>query len=188
MEVRETVEDIEAALPTYGLMAEFTDPEDLLEATRRTVEAGYRRIDAYSPFPVEGLAEALHMRNTRLPLIILGGGIFGAVIGYAMQYYAMVIDYPINVGGRPLHSWPNFIPVTFELAILFAAFAAVLGMFALNGLPMPYHPVFNVPNFELASRSHFFLIIEGTDPKYDSEETRRFLERLGPVSVYEVMS
>jgi ActD protein len=188
MEVRETIEDIEAALPVYGLMAEFTDPEDLLEATRRTVESGYQRIDAYSPFPVEGLAETLRLRNTRLPLIILGGGILGAVTGFAMQYYAMVIDYPINVGGRPLNSWPNFIPVAFELTILFAAFAAILGMLALNGLPMPYHPVFNVPNFELASRNHFFLLIEATDPKYDLEETRRFLEGLGPVAVSEVMS
>jgi hypothetical protein len=173
-------------LPIYGFMAQFDDPEDLLTATRKTVAAGYKRIDAYTPFPVEGLSASLGIRNTRLPLIILGGGITGAVVGYAMQYYAMVIDYPLNVGGRPLHSWPNFIPITFELAILFAAFAAVLGMFALNGLPEPYHPVFNVPDFELASRSHFFLAIEARDPKFDRSETRRFLESLQPVSISEI--
>jgi hypothetical protein len=188
MEVRELEDEVGTMLPVYGLMAEFVSEEELLEATHQTVAAGYRRIDAYSPFPVDGLAEALRMRNTRLPWIILGGGILGAVTGYGMQVYAMAIAYPINVGGRPLNSWPNFIPVTFELAILFAAFAAVLGMFALNGLPMPYHPVFNVPNFELASRSHFFLVIEARDPQFDSSETRRFLENLHPVSVSEVIS
>jgi hypothetical protein len=168
-------------------MAQFEDPEELLAATRTAVEAGYRRLDAYSPFPVEELPEVLGMRNTRLPLIVLGGGILGALAGYLMQYYAAVISYPLNVGGKPLHSWPNFIPVTFETTILFAAFAAVLGMFALNGLPMPYHPVFNVPSFELASRSHFFLAIESNDPKFDLEETRRFLESLGPSEVSVIM-
>lgn len=184
--IHEEIEN-EATLPIYGLMAEFESPEALVEATQRAVAAGYRKLDAYSPFPVEGLAEALGVRNTRLPLIILGGGIVGAVAGYALQYYAMVIDYPLNVGGRPLHSWPAFIPITFEVAILFAAFAAVLGMFALNGLPMPYHPVFNVPSFELASRSHFFLAIEASDPKFDLEETARFLEGLEPNSVSQIL-
>lgn len=170
----------------YGLMAEFDEPQEIVEATRAAYEAGYRRLDAYTPYPVEGLSEVLHQENIRLPLIVLAGGIIGALAGYALQYYAMVIDYPLNVGGRPLHSWPNFIPVAFETTILFAALAAVLGMFALNGLPQPYHPVFNVPSFELASRSHFFLVIETQDPRFDREETRRFLESLGPNSISEI--
>jgi hypothetical protein len=163
----------------YGLMAEFDRPEDLISATERAYEEGYRVMDAYTPFPVEGLTEALHMPSSKLPLIVLGGGLLGAAVGYGMQYYASVIDYPLNVGGRPLHSWPLFVPITFELAILFAAFAAVLGMFALNGLPQPYHPVFNVPEFEMASRSHFFLAIEARDPKFHHDETRVFMESLG---------
>jgi len=167
-------------------MAEFLNPEDLLKATELAVAAGYTRLDAYTPYPVEGLADALRVRNSRLPLIILGGGIIGALTGYGLQYYAMVISYPLNVGGRPLHSWPNFIPIAFETTILFAAFAAVLGMFALNGLPQPYHPVFNVPSFELATRSHFFLAIESRDPKFDLAETRSFLENLGAATVAEI--
>jgi hypothetical protein len=170
----------------YGLMAEFDRPEDLVEATERAYQEGYRVMDAYTPFPVEGLTEALNMPPSRLPLIVLGGGILGAVVGYGMQYYASVIDYPLNVGGRPLHSWPLFIPITFELAILFAAFAAVLGMFALNGLPQPYHPVFNVPEFEMASRSHFFLAIEARDPKFHPYETRLFMESLGANRVSDI--
>lgn len=170
----------------YGLLAEFEGPEELLAAAEKAYQSGYRNLDAYSPFPIEGLSEVLGMRNTRLPLIVLGGGIIGAITGYFMQYYAMAIDYPLNVGGRPLHSWPAFIPITFELTILFASFAAVLGMFALNGFPMPYHPVFNVPVFELASRSRFFLSIEARDPKFDPEETRLFLESLGAQGVEEI--
>lgn len=186
METQFTDTDREGNPPLYGLMAEFINPEALLEATQLAVAAGYHRLDAYTPFPVEGLADALGVRNTRLPLIILGGGIIGAFAGYGLQYYAMVISYPLNVGGRPLHSWPNFIPITFETTILFAAFAAVLGMFALNGLPQPYHPVFNVPSFELATRSHFFLAIEARDPKFDLAETRHFLENLGAATVSEI--
>jgi len=170
----------------YGLMAEFETPDQLLDATEKAYQAGYRKMDAYSPYPIEGLADALRVRNTRLPLIVLAGGIIGAVVGYGMQYYASVWAYPLNVGGRPLHSWPSFIPVTFELMILLAAFAAVFGMFALNGLPQPYHPVFNVPNFELASRSHFFLCIEARDPVFDREETRLFLHSLGAKEVVEI--
>jgi hypothetical protein len=165
--------------PIYALLAEFDSAEAVLAAAEAAYQAGYRRIDAYTPFPVEGLSEALGHRSSLLPLVVLGGGITGALVGYGMQYYAMVISYPLNVGGRPLHSWPSFIPITFELAILFAGFAAVLGMFALNGLPQPYHPVFNVPNFELATRSHFFLAIEKADPLFELEETRKFLEGLG---------
>jgi hypothetical protein len=170
----------------HGLMAEFDEPEEFVAATKAAYEAGYRRLDAYSPYPVEELTEVLPQSNIRLPLIVLAGGVIGAIAGYGLQYYAMVIDYPLNVGGRPLHSWPNFIPVAFETTILFAAFAAVLGMFALNGMPQPYHPVFNVPSFELASRSHFFLAIESGDPKFDLEETRQFLESFHPNSVSEV--
>lgn len=170
----------------YGLMAEFDNPEDLLEAARHAHAGGYRRMDAYSPFPVEGLAEAIGFHRTRLPLIVLLGGIVGGLGGYLLQYYTTVIDYPLNVGGRPLHSWPAFIPVTFEMTVLIAALAAVLGMLALNGLPMPYHPVFHVPRFDLASRNLFFLCIEATDPRFDRDTTRRFLEGLGAREVSEV--
>jgi hypothetical protein len=170
----------------YGLMAEFTTPEELLAAARRAREGGFRHLDAYTPFPVEGLAEVLDCHHTRLPLVVLIGGIIGALAGYLLQYYTSVIDYPINVGGRPLNSWPAFLPVTFETTILVAALAAVLGMLALNGLPMPYHPVFNVPRFALATRDRFFLCVEATDPNFDRDGTRRFLERSQPRQVSEV--
>lgn len=178
--------DHRSSTKLFGLMVSFDDPESLLAAAKAAREAGYRRIDAYSPYPVEGLSEAMELRTTRLPWIVLLGGIIGAGGGYFMQFYASVIDYPLNVGGRPMHSWPAFIPITFELAILVAAVFAVLGMLALNGLPQPYHPVFNVPEFELASRSHFFLTIESADPKFDRDETRQFLEGLGGESVSEI--
>lgn len=170
----------------YGLMAEFEDPQDLLDATKAAYRAGYRQMDAYSPFPVEGLAGALGMHHTRLSAIVLAGGLIGGLGGFFMQYYASVIDYPLNVGGKPLFSWPAFIPVTFELAILGAAFAAILGLFGLSGLPMPYHPVFNVDRFEQASRNRFFLCIESSDPKFDREATHTFLQTLDPVHVSEV--
>ena len=172
--------------PIYGLMAEFDDVQQLVEAARRTREAGYRRYDAYTPIPVEELAEVMHAHDTRLPGLVLIGGILGGIGGYALQYWTSVIDYPINVGGRPLHSWPAFIPPTFETTILGAALFCVLGMLALNGLPMPYHPVFNVPRFALSSRDRFFLCIEATDPIFEPEATRRFLERFGPREVTEV--
>ena len=167
----------------YGLMAEFDDPNALVAATSRAYREGYRRMDAYSPFPIEELHEALGGRHTRLPLIVLIGGILGCIGGYALQYWVSAVAYPINVGGRPYHSWPAFIPVTFECTILAAALSAVLGMVALNGLPMPYHPVFNVPRFALASRNRFFLCVEAKDPKFDLERTRRFLETLNPREV-----
>ena len=167
----------------YGVMAEFETPAALVAATHKATEAGYRRLDAYSPYPIEELAEALHVHDRRLPIIVLIGGIVGALTGYFMQYYASVIGYPINVGGRPQHSIPSFIVVTFELTILFAAFAAVFGMLALNHLPMPYHPVFNVKEFAGASRNRFFLCIEARDPKFELDRTRHFLETLGPLEV-----
>jgi hypothetical protein len=167
----------------YGLMAEFDDANALVSATEQAHHEGYRRMDAYSPFPIEELHEALGSRHTRLPLIVLVGGLLGCIGGYALQYWSSVFAYPLNIGGKPLHSWPAFIPVTFECTILGASLFAVLGMLALNGLPMPYHPVFNVPRFALASRNRFFLCIEAKDPKFDIDATRRFLETLNPREV-----
>jgi hypothetical protein len=177
-----------ARIPLYGLMAEFRSPETLLAAARRASGEGFKRMDAYTPFPVEGLAEAIGFHRTRVPLIVLIGGIVGCLGGFFLQYWVAVIDYPLNVGGRPLNSWPSFIPVTFEMTILVAALSAFLGVLALNGLPMPYHPVFNVEQFELASRNRFFLCIEAADPLFDRERTAKFLESLKPEGVYEVDS
>ena len=167
-------------------MAEFATPEQLLEAARHTHEAGYRRIDAFAPFPIEALAHAVGFHRTRLPLVVLLAGMFGAGAGFYLQYYAAVVSYPVNVGGRPMNSWPAFIPVTFEMTILFAAAAAVFGMLALNGLPTPYHPVFNVPRFALALRDRFFLCIKARDPLFDRERTRQFLESLTAREVSEI--
>jgi hypothetical protein len=169
----------------YGLMAEFEQPEELLHAARAAFKAGYRKMDAYSPFPVEGVAEAIGFEHTRIPLVVLIGGITGAAVAYGMQYYSAVWDYPLNIGGRPLHSWPSFIPITFELTVLFAAFAAVFGMLLMNGLPKPYHPVFNAPDFKLASQTRFFLCLQATDPQF-GEKAKRLLESLNPIVVYEV--
>jgi len=171
------------SLPVHGLMAEFENPNALVAAAYRAHAEGYRRMDAYSPFPIEELHEALGSHHTRLPLIVLIGGILGCIGGSLMQYWTNGVDYPLNVAGKPLNAWPMFIPVTFECTILGAAFAAVFGMLALNGLPMPYHPVFNVPRFALASRNRFFLCIEARDPKFEPADTREFLESLGPREV-----
>jgi hypothetical protein len=170
----------------YGLMAEFAAPEQLLEAARRTHHAGYRRIDAFAPFPVEGLAEAIGRGRTRLPLVVLLAGMTGGCSGFFLEYYAAAISYPINVGGRPLNSWPAFIPITFELTVLFAAFGAVIGLLSMCRLPLPYHPVFNVPRFALASRDRFFLCIEARDAMFDREKTRQFLESLNAHEVSEI--
>jgi hypothetical protein len=167
----------------YGLLAEFEDPTALVTATRRAHEEGYRRMDAYSPFPIEELHDALAFHDTHLPLIVLIGGLIGGIGGYLLQDWVSAFAFPENIGGRPLHSWPAFIPITFECTILVVAIAAVLGMLALNGLPMPYHPVFNVSRFALASRNRFFLCIEARDTLFDLENTRRFLEALNPREV-----
>ena len=151
-----------------------------------TRQAGYNKIDAYSPFPIEGLAEEIGAPHD-VPLVVLIGGIVGGLTGYLMQWW-MSVDYPINVGGKPPHSWPAFIVITFEMTILFAGISAVFGMLALNGLPMPYHPVFNVPRFAMASRDRFFLIVFSSDPKYNSAATRDFLQGLQPRSISEVPS
>jgi len=172
--------------PLYGLMAEFAKSEDLLEQARRTYQAGYRQISAYSPFPIEGLSEAIGLRRTKLPLLVLLGGIAGALGGFFLQYYAAVIDYPLNIGGRPFNSWPSFTIVTFELTILVAAVVAAAGMLLLNGLPRLYHSVFNAPRFKLASQDHFFLCIKAADPRFDVAETRQFLESLAPAEVVAV--
>jgi hypothetical protein len=167
-------------------MAEFDSPSDLVAAARKTYEAGYRRINGYSPFPIEELSEAIGFTKTSLPLIVLIGGILGGVGGFFMQYWMEVIDYPLNVGGKPFNSWPAFIPITFESTVLCAAFAAVLGMLALNKLPQPYHPVFNAPNFALATRDRFFLVIEANDPKFNHEEVSRFMKQLDAKDVTDV--
>ncbi len=170
----------------YGLMAEFDTPQALLDAAEKTHHAGYKKIDAYSPLPIEGLAEAIGFHHDLVPLVTLVGAIIGGVSGYLLQYWINVINYPLNIGGKPYHSWPAFIVVTFEMTILFGGLSAVLGMLALNGLPMPYHPVFNVPRFAFASKDRFFLIVFSSDEKYDPVATRQFLEGLGPKSLSEV--
>jgi hypothetical protein len=170
----------------YGLMAEFEEHDELLAAARRAYAEGYRRMDAYSPFPIEGLAEALGHEYTAIPLITLAGGITGGLGAYFMEWYSMARLYPLNVGGRPHNSWPNFIPVTFELTILIASVSAFLAVFVLNRLPQPHHPVFNAPGFERASIDRFFLCLEADDPKFSLLETRRFLETLKPHTVTEV--
>ncbi len=172
--------------PIYGLMAEFDNPTALVNAARAAREKGYRKLDAYSPFPIEDLSEALHLHKNKLPLIVLLGGIVGGLTGYLLQYYVTVYHYPLNIGGRPLHSWPAYIIITFEMTILLAAISAVLGLLALCGLPMPYHPTFNVPRFALASRNRFFLCIESTDPLFDHDRTADFLASLEAREVSEV--
>jgi len=164
--------------PIYGLMAEFDDPSSILAAAHSAHAAGFRSMDAFSPYPVHGLSEAIGFTKCRVPLLALLGGVAGGLGGFFMQFWINTMAYPLNIGGRPFNSWPAFIPVTFECTILIAAFSTVLGMLALNGLPRPHHPVFNVDTFKMASQNRFFLCIESKDPKFDRRETRRFLEEL----------
>jgi hypothetical protein len=173
-------------LPYYGLLAEFSSVEDLIHAARETYRVGYRRFDGHTPFPVEGLADAMGFRRTWVPQLVFVGGVAGALFGYLMQLAIHVYDYPINVGGRPYHSAPSFIPVTFECTILAAALTTVLGLLLLNGLPMPYHPIFNVPRFTQASHNSFFLSIEARDGIFDMQRTRQFLASVGAKEVFDI--
>ena len=170
----------------HGVMAEFESPSSLVAAARAARAKGYRELDAYSPFPVEELHDALHLHHNRLPLLVLLGGATGGILGYMLQYFVTVKYFPINIGGRPLHSWPSYIIITFETTILFAALAAVFGLFALCRLPMPYHPVFNVERFARATRNSFFLCIEARDPKFERKGAADFLRSLGAKEVSEV--
>src|ERR1700732_4222483 len=169
--------------PIYGLMAEFETPTEWVHAAKGAYSAGYRKMDTFTPYPLEEAAEAIGAHHNRVSLIVLVGAMLGMIGGYSLEYWVSVIAYPINVGGKPFHSWPAFVPVTFECTILGAALSAVLGMLALNGLPMPYHPVFNVPRFALASRNRFFLCVEARDPRFNLDAPRRFLETLDPLEV-----
>ena len=170
----------------YGVMAEFDDPTALVNAAQAAYQKGFRKLDAYTPFPIEELNDVLHLHKNKLPLIVLAGGLFGGLTGFLLQWFVAVIYYPINIAGRPLLSWPSFIIITFELTILFGALSAVLGLLGLCGFPMPYHPVFNVPRFSAASRDRFFLCIESADPLFDVKNTSSFLEGLEAKEVSEV--
>ena len=170
----------------HGILAEFENEETIIEATAKTVQAGYHNVEAYTPYPLEELIDILHLHKNNVALVILIGGLIGCAVGFFMQYYASVYHYPINVGGRPFNSWPAFIPVMFECTILFASISAVVGMLVMNGLPRPNHPLFNVDRFQYATQDRFFLCIEAEDPKFDPAETRQFLESLNPHEVSEV--
>jgi hypothetical protein len=170
----------------HGLIAEFPTPDAVVAAAHAVHDAGYTRVDAYSPYPIEELGEALGLHTSPLPKLVLAGGVFGLLGGLGLQYWSSAVEYPLNVGGRPFASWVSFIVPAYETTILCAALAAVLGMLALNGLPEPYHPVFNAPSFALATRDKFFICIEAADPRFDRAATRSFMERLGATGVWEV--
>jgi hypothetical protein len=175
-----------ARKPIYGLLAEFESPEKILEAALRAHAEGYRRLDAFTPIPVEGLSEAIGFEWTSLPILVFCGGMLGGCTGFGMCWYANVLSFPLNIGGKPLNSWPSWIPITFELTILGAALTAVFGMLAMNGLPTPYHPVFNVSQFALASTDRFFLCIKARDKKFELEKTKAFLQEMKPHGVFEI--
>jgi hypothetical protein len=170
----------------YGMMAEFETPAEIVRASEKAYSAGYRQMDAYSPMPIHGLDEAIGFRNNHVALVVLIGAVIGAVAGYGLCYFMVAIPYVHNIGGRPIHSWPAFVPITFETTVLFASLFAVVGMILMNGLPRPYHPVFNSPRFHRATHDRFFLCIEASDPKFHLEETREFLQSLEPFEVTEV--
>lgn len=170
----------------YGIMAEFDTPTELVDAANKVRLAGYTKTDAFSPFPLHEIDEALGIKRSILPLLVLCGGVSGLLLGVGLQVFVHYIDYPLNVGGRPYLSWPSFVPPAYELTILLAGFTAVFGMLFLNGLPRPYHPVFNVPRFALATREKFFLIIEAADPNYNYDDVRSFMETLDPQEVFDV--
>jgi len=172
--------------PTYGVMAEFDSADSIVTAARRAVAEGFTKVEAYTPVPVEELNDILHKKRTILPLISLIGGLSGMATGFGLQYWASVLEYPFLVGGRPYASWPAFVIPSYELTILFSALATTIGMIALNGLPQPYHPVFNAPRFSLASSDKFFLVVESVDPRYDGDRTSRFFHEIGAKGVYEV--
>ncbi|MCH8275303.1 MAG: DUF3341 domain-containing protein [Armatimonadetes bacterium] len=170
----------------YGIIAQFSNPEQLLEAVRRARKEGYRRMEAYTPFAVDGLADELECRDDRVPVVVFICGVVGAGLGLFLQYWVSSVDLPLNVGGRPDFSWPSFIPITFEIGILGAAFGALIGMLVMNGLPRPHHPIFDAPGFEAVTRDKFFLCIEAEDPLFDRGKTKEFLETVGPEAVSEV--
>lgn len=170
----------------HGVMAEFETAQAVVDAARRTVAEGYTKVEAYTPVPIEQLNDILHRKRTILPLISLIGGLLGMFTGFALQYWASVLEYPLNVGGRPYASWPAFIVPSYELTILFSALATAGGMVALNGLPQPNHAVFNVPRFSLASSDKFFLVIEAADPRFDRDRATRFFQDIGARGVYDV--
>jgi hypothetical protein len=170
----------------YGLLAEFHAPEEIVKAAAAVYAAGYRKVDAYTPYPMEDVLDALHLHHTHVPKLALAGGLLGLVGGWGLQYWASVIEYPMNIGGRPVNAWPAFVVPSFETTVLCAAFATVIGMLLLNGFPQPYHPVFNVKSFATASRDRFFLCVESRDPKFEAQKTRELLKGLGAYEVSEV--
>jgi hypothetical protein len=171
----------------HGVMAEFNTPDELVSASQRAYKEGYRRMDAYSPFPIEELEETMHIPKTILPWLVFFGGLFGGMGGYYLEYWTQVVHYPLIIGGKPFHSWPNYIPIWFETTVLGASLTAVISMLGLNGLPMPYHPVFNIESFlDHGQKDKFYLVIESTDPKFRVDEIKNFLQKTNPVAVWEV--